>query len=403
MCTSKINILFLGFYLPDFVYDNALQNDKSPAIQTKKFISSFSKVLEYDDRLDIEYVSTRAISTFPSNSQKFVYNGLYGTQPNKKNVFEISFINITGLKLISRFISSLFTILNKSKNKKYDTLLVYSVHLPFLLTGLIASRLFGYKLVGLWTDPPAKTNSSNLIIKFVRSIESFISKKVMAKFDKSIVLSKHLALDYNPRHPFFVLEGILDSSNLLDDNNLDKKKCLDKNCPIVITYAGTIVRDYGIEQLVKAVGFFDEGEVYLNLYGAGCLARELEVLHPRNVFLKGFVGPHAIGKILKESHFLMNCRSPKDSFTKYSFPSKTIEYMSSGTPVIMTMLDGIPETYREFVIALDSNEPEEIYEALKHSITNYSLCLEKACRAKEFIKSKSCASWSKGVVDFVIS
>ena len=45
----------------------------------------------------------------------------------------------------------------------------------------------------------------------------------------------------------------------------------------------------------------------------------------------------------------MNPRSADAEYTKYSFPSKTIEYLATGVPVVMNRLPGIPEEYEYFV------------------------------------------------------
>ena len=48
-------------------------------------------------------------------------------------------------------------------------------------------------------------------------------------------------------------------------------------------------------------------------------------------------------ELQSKATILVNPRQPVGDFTKYSFPSKTIEYMASGTPLLMYKLPGIPE------------------------------------------------------------
>ena len=63
---------------------------------------------------------------------------------------------------------------------------------------------------------------------------------------------------------------------------------------------------------------------------------------------------------------LINPRSSAGEFTKYSFPSKTMEYMLSGKPVIMYKLDGIPNEYDEYLYYVEGNSAED----MKNSIVD---------------------------------
>lgn len=49
---------------------------------------------------------------------------------------------------------------------------------------------------------------------------------------------------------------------------------------------------------------------------------------------------------------------------KYSFPSKTMEYMSTGTPVLTTVLPGMPKEYHPYVYLLEEETADAIAEKL---------------------------------------
>ena len=53
-----------------------------------------------------------------------------------------------------------------------------------------------------------------------------------------------------------------------------------------------------------------------------------------------------------------------EEFTKYSFPSKNMDYMVSGTPLFTTRLPGMPEEYYPYVFLFD----EETVEGYRKSI-----------------------------------
>ena len=61
---------------------------------------------------------------------------------------------------------------------------------------------------------------------------------------------------------------------------------------------------------------------------------------------------------------MINPRQPDGGITKYSFPSKTMEYLSSGTPMIGYKLEGFPEVYFEYYYALDDLSKETLSSAI---------------------------------------
>ena len=65
---------------------------------------------------------------------------------------------------------------------------------------------------------------------------------------------------------------------------------------------------------------------------------------------------------------MINPRSTLDDFTKYSFPSKTIEYMYSGTPLLTTRLKGIPNEYFDFVFSAENNTEEFFDAAIREAL-----------------------------------
>lgn len=66
----------------------------------------------------------------------------------------------------------------------------------------------------------------------------------------------------------------------------------------------------------------------------------------------------------KTAELLINPRPNIGDYTKYSFPSKLIEYMNSGTPALVNKLDGVPEEYYDKLLLFNGNSVEDY----KHSI-----------------------------------
>jgi glycosyltransferase involved in cell wall biosynthesis len=68
----------------------------------------------------------------------------------------------------------------------------------------------------------------------------------------------------------------------------------------------------------------------------------------RIVFL-GQLPREEVLRIQTEATVLVNPRKNHEEFTKYSFPSKILEYLSAGKPVVAYKLDGIPDEYDAYL------------------------------------------------------
>ncbi|MBP3360682.1 MAG: hypothetical protein J6N52_07515 [Clostridia bacterium] len=99
---------------------------------------------------------------------------------------------------------------------------------------------------------------------------------------------------------------------------------------------------------------------------------------------------------------LVNPRSATDEFTKYSFPSKTMEYMLSGTPVVMYKLAGIPDEYDEYLNYFDVTSKACIKDKIVE-ICEMSLCERGMIgnRARQFILTKSNKTQMKKFMDMM--
>ena len=83
---------------------------------------------------------------------------------------------------------------------------------------------------------------------------------------------------------------------------------------------------------------------------------------------------------------LFNPRQTGEEYVKYSFPSKTMEYMSTGTPVLTTVLPGMPKEYHPYVYLLEEETADAIAEKLRQIFAQPADALfEKGMKAREFI------------------
>ena len=124
----------------------------------------------------------------------------------------------------------------------------------------------------------------------------------------------------------------------------------------ILFYGGMLYEKFGIMNLVNAFHSIGDANMQLQLCGYGdCVDRvkELSKKDPRIQYL-GVFNRDKVLELQSKASLLVNPRIPDDNtFTKYSFPSKTMEYFASGTPTLLYQLDGIPPEYYQYCYSLD--------------------------------------------------
>src|SRR5262249_30221897 len=150
---------------------------------------------------------------------------------------------------------------------------------------------------------------------------------------------------------FLRLEGVLSSR----DEEPIAPAVASRPRQAVFLYAGGLEASYGVKLLLDAFQSSDLNGCELWLAGKGELSDEIRSIaerKPRIRFL-GYLPPDRVNELLVSASFLINARPSTEWFTRFSFPSKLLQYMASGTPVISTRLPGIPAEYWQHLVPLD--------------------------------------------------
>ena len=260
---------------------------------------------------------------------------------------------------------------------------------PCVIRKLLGKR-YNIPVIGIITDLPGMLGVEN------KATRKTVMR--MQNFDGYILLTEQMNEIVNPNHrPYIIMEGLCASQ--LPELYLGKRRK-------VILYSGSLWKnDAGIEYLVQ--GFINAklSEYELHLYGTGELVPWIEEISKEypNVKYMGCVTNSEMVKIQSEVMLLVNPRPSKEEFCKYSFPSKTIEYMASGTPVLMTRLPGVPSEYFDYVYTIADETSEGMSKTLGIVLSKEEKDLKEfgAC-AREFVKEKkSQKRQSERVYEFV--
>lgn len=329
-------------------------------------------------------VDVRAISGRPINRQidSTVFFPGETDEENGVRYRYVPFINYPVLRHLSVFFSVLFYLLGKGGRGSRDRILCDALNLSASMAAWIAGRIRRIPTYAIITDVPCHRP------KGVKpSKAEWIGLWLMRRFDGYLLLTQAMSELVNPKNrPCVVLEGHADITMAQVENRLE-----DKAEARIILYAGTLRRVYGIEMLVRGFLQADIPNAQLHIYGDGDFAAELKALaaeDPR--ILYHGIAPNA--KIVAEelrASLLVNPRPTNEDYTKYSFPSKNMEYMASGTPILTTRLPGMPDEYLPYVYLIREETAEGIAQALGSVMAQTPEELHQmGSRAKEFILTR---------------
>ena len=227
-----------------------------------------------------------------------------------------------------------------------------------------------------------------------------MNDKLISAADGYVFLTKQMNDEVNvAKKPYLVLEGHVNE----DMKEKTHKPFLENEKRVI--YAGAIEKIYGIEMLCKA--FLDialPGE-NLHIYGNGDYAEELLALakENENIVYHGNRPNDEVVEAELNATLLVNPRPTDGEYTKFSFPSKTLEYMVSGTPVLTTKLPGIPDEYYDYCFTADDFSAENIGKNITEIFAMPEDELKAfGAKARQFaLKNKNSYVQSERILEFI--
>lgn len=339
---------------------------------------------------DQEVISLGVVPANKNVSKKFI--SLPAGELNGVKYKHIKTINLPIIKQLLNAINVYFNII-KLGNRKNSFVICDGLSYLASRAAVLACRLKRIKSVVIITDLPEFLVGCNN-----KAIQRYT--KLFDAFCGYVLLTEEMAIKLGYKHKnYVVIEGQVDSFE--EREVLENKKC-DKK---IVMYAGIVQKLYGLKILTEGFIKADLPNYELHIYGNGDYAAELDEISKKHNNVKHFPSqpnPTIVEKE-KEAYLLVNPRPTNEEYTKYSFPSKNMEYMVSGTAVFTTNLPGMPEEYKQYVYLIDNETVDGICEAFKNiAELKEEEVIQKGRKAREFVLSeKNNRVQTKRIIDIV--
>ncbi len=400
-----MNVLYVSTLCSNQRFEEIFENSIiKPQQQAQKFHSLLSKGLM--NLVSDLYILSRPPVNKSTNRQvkklktKETHdNGIY----HYLDVVEIPFLKHINL-FISGFMSTVKWIYKKRGQEKI--IICDVLNLSISISAFLASKLFGVKSVAIVTDIPNHmqyytTKKKSLIRQLIPNLYRRLCNYFMCKYEFYIMLTEQMNELVNPlSRPYIVMEGLVDINMKSISNKLQ-----DKYEEKIIIYAGALFKKYGVGKLIEAFIRLNDDNARLWLYGAGEMESEIrnyEIVDNRIKFF-GVVPNRDVVQEQVKATLLVNPRPSDEEFTKYSFPSKNMEYMASGTPTVTTLLQGMPKKYQDYVYIFRDETIEGMTKTLDNILKKDRQELHEAgIRSRKFVvREKNSIVQAKRIIEMI--
>lgn len=294
-----------------------------------------------------------------------------------------------------------FVLIWGLKDRNNRCIICDVLNVSICVSSLLAAKIIGLKRIGIVTDLPNLMMRSGGKRTIYESLIDWVNHSYLSNFTHYVLLTEQMNLSVNKHSkPYIVMEG-------LADIEMAEKEVLtfEKEHPKVLMYAGGLHERYGLKILTEAFFQLNKTDWNLVFYGSGPYSKNLMkyTAKDKRIIYKGIVSNEEVVEAELKACLLVNPRPTYEEFSKYSFPSKNIEYMVSGTPLLTTKLPGMPVEYHSYVYLFDE-ETIDGYKCTLAKILNASSeeLSDRGQKARKFILiQKNNVIQARRIIDFM--
>jgi glycosyltransferase involved in cell wall biosynthesis len=363
---TKLEILVLCGVFSEAHTQEIIKNATAPVefsanLFQERLINGFKSLNYVSNDIEISNVSVLSapfIGAYPMASKIRHYKGF----SDKSGYTYVKFNNVWGIRNFSRtkaLKKAIKPFLSKQDPETEKLIVVYCTHTPFIKVANYAKKIESKIRVCLYVpDLPQYMNLSanrGVIYNVAKKYDIASMKKHMLAVDSFVLLTEpmkeHLPME---NKPYFVAEGIFSSLPSLIQS--EKSKSEEK----LVVYTGKLDEKFGAVSLIDSMKHIEAQNVKLVICGGGDAYNYALSASEKDsrILPLGQVTPEEAEGWRAKADVLINPRPNSEEYTKYSFPSKNVEYLLSGKPTVAYMLDGMPRVYQEFIYEISpSGDP----------------------------------------------
>ena len=372
---APVRVLYASTLMSAETYSALFSRAKTkPSLAAQKYHALMTRGLAQNG-VEVLALSAPPVSHLTSE-RRFVR--LPGETQNGVYYHYLPVLQLPGIKHLITFFGAFFFALGYLK--KADYAVCDGLNIAVSSGVRAAARLKGRPCVAIVTDVPE-------ILAGGKTKTAQVNTRELEKFDGFVLLTEAMNPWVNPKgKPYIVAEGQVDAAMSARENALSGK-APEK----IVFYAGMLHAQYGVVTLAEAFMRVNNPSARLLFYGDGDATEQLRTRAAKDtrIELRGVADNETVVREELKATLLVNPRPSGEAFTAYSFPSKNLEYMVSGTPVLTTKLSGMPREYDDYAYLFTNESVEGMANTLEQTLALPREALhEKGQAAKTFVLAK---------------
>ncbi|WP_051973618.1 glycosyltransferase, partial [Cryobacterium sp. MLB-32] len=374
------SVVLLGFTIDDRLFGEIAERSSVLPTQTHNFAWNLVRALR-SAGLSVSLLSALPVPNYPEYPQIVVRSRRIGARTASGET--LGFVNLLVLKHVTRLYSCLVHGTRFVRRQAPAVVVVHGIHTPFLLFARLLRRTLPVTICLVMTDPPGVVRSvDGPVARVLKGLDRQLVRRLAQGFDGIVALTPALAEDFAPGVPRLVVEGFV------DPGLHDVVPALTTGTgEIHVAYAGGITADYGVGNLVNAFRSLPDPRLRLDLYGRGTLDAWVRARCDTDARIThhGVLAHRELMPALRAAQLLVNPRPAAQDFVKYSFPSKLLEYLALGVPVVTTRLAGIPDDYLPYLQLTADDSVAALADAIESTLGDPEGAAERADRARRYV------------------
>ena len=349
------DILFLGCFCPECEYESIYRNT-SGGIQNASDIMQWDYIhgLEHNLGHAIQTATRMSVGVYPFHDKRIYLkthrfkreNGAFGIAIGFWNTIPVRpfFFNKVGTGRVMKW---------AERCGGKGVLFAYSSAMAPVVTAL-KKKYPGIQVVLILPSLPRYTfmdHPNNPAYKLRRRMDEKALKKALEHTDLLVTITKQMgeAIDPEDRVRKIVVDGMIRNCDFTP------RETKDSSAPFTIAYTGALTKEHGILDLLSAVERLKDRNLQLVVCGKGEMEQEVKsgaARTPRIVY-KGQVTPDTARAVQRDADLLISPGKDDQEYTKYSFPSKILQDMSTGTPVLCCRLSCFAPEYDDHLFYIE--------------------------------------------------